>query len=345
MLCATTIYFLAFYSLAFLISFGQSAEPPIVPFPPTIIKQPPHEQLYQVAQTADEKDNPFMLECEAQGNPEPEYRWMKNGLDFEYVAYDKRISQQPRRGTLVFTKPEDIDEGLYQCYASNRFGTSVSNSVFLRKAELNSFLDVEAKEKVVNEGDPLSLNCNPPTGYPRPTIFWMIQSFTGSLRTINSSRITVDPEGDLHFSNVTLEDDLDEAMYACSATSKSRNEYKFGNKIILKVEPSGGSGQASHRPIRQYVSPPNMVALRGKPLEISCIFGGTPLPEIKWTKRGSELYSYKYVYKNYGKTLTIRSIDFSDEGTYECSGSNGVGTPITHAVSVTVNGMYKFLAT
>lgn len=58
---------------------------------------------------------------------------MKNGLDFEYVAYDKRISQQPRRGTLVFTKPEDIDEGLYQCFASNRYGISVSNAVFLRK--------------------------------------------------------------------------------------------------------------------------------------------------------------------------------------------------------------------
>lgn len=55
-----------------------------------------------------------------------------------------------------------------------------------------------------------------------------------------SSRITVDPEGDLHFSNVTVEDDLEDAMYACSATSKSRNEYKFGNKIILNVAPSGG---------------------------------------------------------------------------------------------------------
>ncbi|GFY07484.1 neuroglian [Trichonephila clavipes] len=330
---------LSFFIASLLLIIAKSAEPPVVPYPPTIVKQPPHEQLYQVAQTQDEKDNPFMLECEAQGNPEPVYRWMKNGLDFEYVAYDKRISQQPRRGTLVFTKPEDIDEGLYQCFASNRFGTSVSNAVFLRKSELSSFLDVEAKEKVVSEGDPLSLNCNPPTGYPRPTIFWMIQSYTGSLRTINSSRITVDPEGDLHFSNVTIEDDLDEAMYACSATSKSRNEYKFGNKIILKVDPSGGSGQTSHRPVKQYVSPPNIVALRGKQLELSCIFGGTPLPEIKWSKRRSEMYSNKYTYINYGKTLHIKSVDFDDAGTYECVGSNGVGTPITHAMTIAVHAI------
>lgn len=57
---------------------------------------------------------------------------------------------------------------------------------------------------------------------------------------LSSSRITVDPEGDLHFSNVTAEDDLDEAMYACSATLQSRNEYKVGNKIILKVDEAGG---------------------------------------------------------------------------------------------------------
>lgn len=67
----STIPFLYFLSgtCFFLV---KCADPPVVPFPPTIIKQPPHEQLYQVAQTQDEKDNPFMLECEAQGNPEPE---------------------------------------------------------------------------------------------------------------------------------------------------------------------------------------------------------------------------------------------------------------------------------
>lgn len=64
--------------------------------------------------------------------------------------------------------------------------------------------------------------------------------FEGNILFGSSSRITVDPEGDLHFSNVTVEDDLDEAMYACSATLQSRNEYKVGNKIILKVDQAGG---------------------------------------------------------------------------------------------------------
>lgn len=50
------------------------------------------------------------------------------------------------------------------------------------------------------------------------------------------------------------------------------------------------------------------------------------------------MYSSKYTYTNYGKTLQIKSVDFDDAGTYECVGSNGVGTPITHAMTIDVHG-------
>lgn len=43
----------------------------IVHSPPRIIKQPPtDEMLYQVAQ-AGENDKPFVIECEAEGEPAP----------------------------------------------------------------------------------------------------------------------------------------------------------------------------------------------------------------------------------------------------------------------------------
>ena len=232
------------------------------------------------------------------------------------MAYDKRINQQPRRGTLVFTKPDSVDEGLYQCFADNKHGTSVSNAVFLRKSELNSFADEEVKEQYVNEGEPLTINCNPPTGYPKPSIFWIILSNTGALRSINSSRLTVDPEGRLHFSNVTRQDMFDDAKYACSATSVFRTEYKVGGKTNIRVVASGTSGQASNTPILQYVSPPSVPALKGQKLELHCIFGGTPLPDIVWSKRNSKLDGSHFTFNNYGKTLVINKVDFSDEGSY-----------------------------
>lgn len=38
---------------------------------------------------------------------------MKNGKNFDWQAYDDRISQQPGQGSLTVTKPRDEDLGTY----------------------------------------------------------------------------------------------------------------------------------------------------------------------------------------------------------------------------------------
>ncbi|KAL1420683.1 hypothetical protein MTO96_004427 [Rhipicephalus appendiculatus] len=110
-----------------------------VAFPPALVKQPAREQLFRVSHSSDEPERPFVLECEATGDPEPTYQWTKNGEKFDHVSHGDRISQQPRRGTLVFTDPKDADAGLYQCHATNQLGTAVSDVVSVRKAELGKF--------------------------------------------------------------------------------------------------------------------------------------------------------------------------------------------------------------
>lgn len=76
------------------------------------MKQPPTDELlFQVMTQQNENDRPFIIECEAEGVPEPRYRWIKNGRPFEYQVYDNRMSQQPGRGTLVITSPRDEDLG------------------------------------------------------------------------------------------------------------------------------------------------------------------------------------------------------------------------------------------
>lgn len=304
-----------------------------------MVKQPPSDELlFQVASPNNENDKPFIIECEAEGEPIPKYRWIKNGKHFDWQAYDDRISQQPGRGTLVISIPRDEDLGQYQCFAENEWGIATSNSVFVRKAELNSFKDSSADTVEVNEGDPYKMICQPPDGWPKPNVYWLIQNLDGGIKSINNSRMTLDPEGNLWFSNVTRQDQSSNFYYVCAATSFFRNEYKLGNRVVLKVQETGiSASQNRHEPVQQYVSRRNEVAYRGKTVELFCIFGGTPLPQIVWYKEGQLLQSTDRVtHGNYGKSLVIKHVQFNDAGTYSCEASNGVGSAKSSSIKLEV---------
>ncbi|XP_037936247.1 neuroglian isoform X2 [Teleopsis dalmanni] len=308
--------------------------------PPRIIKQPPTDELlFKVAQQSKESDKPFIIECEAEGQPDPTYRWVKNGKKFDWQAYDNRMLQQPGRGTLVITSPKDEDLGQYQCFAENEFGIATSNSVFVRKAELNAFKDEAAKTLEANEGEPFNLQCEAPDGWPKPIVNWLIQqSVDGGIKSINNSRMTLDPEGTLWFSNVTRDDASEDFYYTCSATSVFRNEYKIGNRILLDVKQTGiSASQNKFAPKRQYVTRKNEVALRGKRVELYCIFGGTPLPQTVWRKNGEPIkWSDRITQGNYGKSLVIRHAVFEDVGSYTCDVSNGVGNAQSYSINLQI---------
>ncbi|XP_065332463.1 neuroglian isoform X1 [Cloeon dipterum] len=325
-------------SLVFTLCITQSLA--LLQSPPRMVKQPPTDEiLFQVAVHQSENDKPFIIECEAEGEPAPKYRWVKNGKPFDWQTYDDRISQQPGRGTLTITVPRDEDIGQYQCFATNEWGTATSNSVFVRKAELNNFKNDDELETIdTNEGEPFSLKCQPPDGWPKPSVHWLIQAQEGGgIKSINSSRITIDPEGTLWFSNVTKDDASVDSTYACSATSYFRNEYKIGNRVMLNVLATGTSAsQNRHEPVQQYVTRKNEVAFLGKKAELYCIFGGTPLPEILWKKNGSPIPHGRVTKNNYGKSLFIKHVSAEDEGDYSCEASNGVGSAKSYSIRLTV---------
>ncbi|OQV18931.1 Neuroglian [Hypsibius exemplaris] len=304
--------------------------------PPYMVRQPPHELLYQIS-SPNREDRPVILDCEAKGDPLPEYRWTKNGQDFATSGSDDRVAQDPGKGTLTIHRPKDIDEGLYQCFAENSYGISLSNAVYLRRAGLDTFRTEDTPEEiVVDEGQQLTIKCNPPNGNPRPNVFWILQSTQGAMTTVNGSRISVDVEGDLHFSNITLDDASGDKYYACSAFSPFLREYKTGELKKLIVRPSGQAAPNKVAPVCQYTSPKHLTGMRGQNIDISCIYGGTPLPQVKWHRKGAELPPRRSQYSDYGKVLRLKNLQFEDQGTYECSASNGVGIVQAHAFTLTV---------
>merc|ERR1719153_1163202 len=329
----------------------------IDPSPPYMIKQPPRDELlFQVKSRPDENAKPFIIECEAGGYPSPIHYWEKNGELIDLSDHDDRIIKQPGRGTFVITDPRPQDSGHYRCLAENQHGIASSNTVFVRESSLDNFKEEVPGTLTVREGNILQLHCEAPKGWPEPVIYWMIQYTNGALKHINSTRLTTGPEGSLWFSYVTKEDASDDFMFVCTASSHFRNEYKVGNRRFLQLnkEPQADRSPGNIAPQEQFLSSKNLIGYRGKRVKLWCIFGGNPVPEIRWRRTGRGLShgfwsegltwpDYDRIkYENYGKTLVINKVDFDDEGEYTCEANNGVGIEKHHSVNLQVHATPYF---
>lgn len=229
---------------------------------------------------------------------------------------------------LTFRKPSEKDEGEYYCIAENKDGTTRSTSVNVRRTYLENFKNDSVQTIEVQVGQPLKLECYAPKGYPKPSIVWLIQTDIGAIKNIDNPRVTLDPTGNLWFSSVSLSDANRDSYYVCSASSYFINEYKLGNRIKLEVTPSYDNTKplSGTPPTPQYISPSEVIPLRGKKVEIFCIYHGVPIPEIAWSKNGKPIeIDERVILENYGKSLKIKNTNVGDEGKYSCEASSEIG--------------------
>uniref|UniRef100_A0A8C2TT74 Neurofascin n=1 Tax=Coturnix japonica TaxID=93934 RepID=A0A8C2TT74_COTJA len=297
-----------------------------VPQPPTITKQSVKDYI------VDPRDNIF-IECEAKGNPVPTFSWTRNGKFFN-VAKDPKVSMRRRSGTLVIDfhgggRPDDY-EGEYQCFARNDFGTALSNKIHLQVSRSPLW----PKEKVdvieVDEGAPLSLQCNPPPGLPPPVIFWM----SSSMEPIHQDkRVSQGQNGDLYFSNVMLQDA--QTDYSCNARFHFTHTIQQKNPFTLKVKTTRGVTETTPSFMYPYGTSSSQMVLRGVDLLLECIASGVPAPDIMWYKKGGELPAGKTKLENFNKALRISNVSEEDSGEYFCLASNKMGS-IRHTISVRV---------
>ncbi|RWS20943.1 neuroglian-like protein [Leptotrombidium deliense] len=96
-------------TILFFLNFVCLINTSFLPQPPLLVKQPVFEKLYEVA-VDDESFKPFAIECETTSTPNSVYRWLKNSSPLNIDSLN-RIVMQPGKGTIVFTKPNNEDEG------------------------------------------------------------------------------------------------------------------------------------------------------------------------------------------------------------------------------------------
>ncbi|XP_061901700.1 neural cell adhesion molecule L1-like protein isoform X5 [Entelurus aequoreus] len=301
---------------------------------PTITSQSPSSLI------AFPFDESFPVTCEAKGNPEPEFRWMKNGQEFDPFL-DPRLIKEEQTGTFVIPNNGNLTEyqGTYRCYASNKLGTAISKEIEFIVPHVPKFPKETLDPVVVEEGQPFVLNCDPPKGIPPFQIYWM----TINLQHIEQDeRVSMGLNGDLYFSHAVEKDSRRD--YCCFAAfprirtivQKTAMSVNVKTKKSHSMSPEIANAILQRRPL--LMTPSGVRSekqlVKGEDLKLECIPEGFPTPQVEWVKMGHKLPS-KAKLESHGKLLIVTNVEQEDSGKYMCKAKNRLGE-VVHYFTVNV---------
>uniref|UniRef100_A0A3P8TKD1 Cell adhesion molecule L1-like b n=1 Tax=Amphiprion percula TaxID=161767 RepID=A0A3P8TKD1_AMPPE len=274
-------------------------------------------------------DNTITVRCEARGNPPPEYRWMKDGKEFNYSEFTTNKTHH-KNGTFVLHRKQLSQfQGKYRCYASNKLGTAMTEEAELIVPSIPKFPKETLEPIFVQEGEPIILQCNPPKGVAPRQLYWMS---LGLEHIEQDERVSMGTDGNLYFSNALQKDSRTD--YCCFAAFPTI-------RTIVQKTPMAVVVKSSEAPP---VSKPSLllpsgvqslvVLLKGENLQLECIPGGLPTPNITWTKLGHDMPARTDL-SNFQRLLTISAVDDRDQGKYMCLAENSAGK-VVHYFDVMV---------
>ncbi|XP_049883452.1 hemolin-like [Pectinophora gossypiella] len=245
---------------------------------------------------------------------------------------------EPTRDTLIFIEPNSTaaTEGTYQCLAHTAKGIATSAPIYVKRY----FLEIpklDAKEHTPIKGEPFELDCPPINAYPKPKIQWLKKDNSDRITRVNDLRHTTAPNGKLLFSNITDVDTKD-FKYVCMASMLGIDPVFLAEHHIVGIKDKGSKHpQPSHQP--QYVSR-DVVTQLGENTKLYCVYGGTPLTQVRWYFNDTELTKFNervHPHRNYSSNiLLIKDTRVTDEGTYYCRHNDSRGVVTSLAINVTV---------
>ncbi|KAM8830680.1 neural cell adhesion molecule L1-like protein isoform 2-T2 [Synchiropus picturatus] len=277
-------------------------------------------------------DTTLTIRCEAKGNPPPEYRWTKDGLDF-VPPHLTSFKADHGDGTIVLSDKKLAQfQGKYRCYAFNYLGTAMTEEIEVVASSMPKFPKENIEPVVVEVGQPIILQCNPPTGVGPRKIHWMS---IGLQHITQDERVSMGTDGNLYFSNALPKDSRHD--YCCFAdfTRIRTIVQKTAMAVVVKT-PGNESGDdaGSEFPVTRtprLLLPSGVqtekVLVKGEELQLECIPQGFPTPKVEWIKMGEQM-SLRAKMNNFGKLLTIPAVEEKDAGKYMCSAKNSAGQAV-----------------
>uniref|UniRef100_A0A3Q1CQX9 Neural cell adhesion molecule L1-like protein n=1 Tax=Amphiprion ocellaris TaxID=80972 RepID=A0A3Q1CQX9_AMPOC len=274
-------------------------------------------------------DNTITVRCEARGNPPPEYRWTKDGKEFNYSEFTTNKTHH-KNGTFVLHRKQLSQfQGKYRCYASNKLGTAMTEEAELIVPSIPKFPKETLEPIFVQEGEPIILQCNPPKGVAPRQLYWMS---LGLEHIEQDERVSMGTDGNLYFSNALQKDSRTD--YCCFAAFPTIRTIVQKTPMAVVVENSEAPPVSKPSLLLPSGVQSLVVLLKGENLQLECIPGGLPTPNITWTKLGHDMPARTDL-SNFQRLLTISAVDDRDQGKYMCLAENSAGK-VVHYFDVMV---------
>ncbi|XP_037072033.1 LOW QUALITY PROTEIN: roundabout homolog 1-like [Pollicipes pollicipes] len=271
------------------------------------------------------RNDPVTLNCKAQGRPQPDISWYKDGRELKPGSAHRVTLPE---GALFFLtvqqNKKENDAGVYWCVARNEVGRARSHNATLKVAVILDEFKTIPKNTEVAVGERAVLECAPPKGDPPPTVRWRLNGRTVDVST--TDRLQIGGEGDLIIDGATAED---AGEYACEAHNYA-GMHRETPAVTLSVH------------VRPHLlrAPTDATVLVGDSVDLACQVAGDPPPSVYWRRQDARM-PVDRINVLQDKTLRIEQVRPQDEGTYVCEADNRVGS-VTASATVTVHSHPSF---
>lgn len=258
-----------------------------------------------------------VFSCEAQGHPPPFYRWKLNdsfilpssGSRYSLMGGNLHISQ--------LNKEEDV--GVYQCLASNSFGTIISREASLHVAYLENFKTQKRGPVRVREGQGVVLLCGPPPHSGDLTFTWIFNEYP-SFVIQDTRRFVSQRTGNLYIAKV---EPSDVGNYTCVVTNTVTKTSVQGPPTPLVLRVDGVMGE--YEPKIEVQFPEVVPVAKSSTVKLECFALGNPVPTISWKRVDGGSFGRKVDINKASGVLEIPYFQQEDAGIYECVAENSRG--------------------
>ncbi|XP_071021327.1 contactin-4 isoform X2 [Oncorhynchus clarkii lewisi] len=302
------------WKLMMLLSFAEFLAGNNVLLRPVFTKQP-GSVVFPVHPT--ETIREVVFSCEAQGHPPPFYRWKLNdsfivprsGSRYALTGGNLRISQ--------LNKEEDV--GIYQCLATNSFGTIVSREASLHIAYLENFKTQSRSPVRVREGQGVVLLCGPPPHSGELTFTWIFNEYPSFVMQ-DTRRFVSQKTGNLY---IAMVEPSDVGNYTCVVTNTVTKSSIQGPPTPLVLRVDGVMGE--YEPKIEIQLPDVIPVAKSSTVKLECFALGNPVPTISWRRVDGVAVGRKVDLNKASGVLEIPYFQQEDAGLYECVAENSKG--------------------